>query len=35
MTPIFRTELQALIFMIVAGAVTCALILSGVTIDIG
>ncbi len=35
MTPIFRTERQVLIFMIVAGAVTCALILSGVTIDIG
>jgi hypothetical protein len=35
MTPMFRTERQALIFMIVAGAFTCALILAGVTPDLG
>ena len=30
-----RTERQTLLFMIVAGAITCALILSGVTPNIG
>jgi hypothetical protein len=35
MRTIFRTERQALIFMIVAGAIGVAMILTGVTPDIG
>lgn len=35
MRTIFRTERQVLVFMIVAGAIACALILSGVTPDLG
>jgi len=31
----FRTERQVLVFMLVAGAVACALILAGATIDLG
>lgn len=30
-----RTERQVLVFMLVAGAITCALILAGVTPDLG
>ena len=35
MPTIFRTERQVLIFMLVAGAATCALILTGLMPDIG
>lgn len=33
--PPFRTERQALIFMIVIGIIGCVMILTGVTPDIG
>ena len=35
MRTIFRTERQVVVFMLVAGAITCALILAGVTPNLG